>query len=77
MQIKDIYIVSSVFPVVLVLAGCSSNGLPASAHENLSSHIDTSISPQQRIAKIQANPDLTAAQKTQYVNAIKTRNHLN
>lgn len=61
---------------VLVLSGCGDN-LPASANKTLSSHIDTSMTPQQRIQKIQNDPRYSEAKKADIIAHIKANNHLN
>ena len=59
------------------LAGCGDAPLPESAHKTLKDHIDTSITPQQRIQRIQNDPHMTEAQKTTFIAHIKANNHLN
>jgi len=71
----------TILPTIAILGsislmGCGDN-LPASAHKSVSDHIDTSLTPQQRIAKIQSDPRYNDAKKAEIIAHIKANNHLN
>ncbi len=60
----------------MILVGCGSSGGGTST-ATINSHIDTSITPQQRIENIQNNPDMAPDAKAKMIAHIKANNHLN